>query len=75
MQVKAAMAGPTQIGDSLCMTLSPHDLPDDAETLKAMILTARAENARLDARNAAREIRQAADPQPPPSREALLREP
>jgi Transposase C of IS166 homeodomain/zinc-finger binding domain of transposase IS66 len=49
MQVKAAMAGPTQIGDSLCMTLSPHDLPDDAETLKAMILTARAENARLDA--------------------------
>ena len=37
MQVKAAMAGPTQIGDSLCMTLSPHDLPDDAETLKAMM--------------------------------------
>ena len=31
------------------MTLSPYDLPDDAETLKAMILAARAENARLDA--------------------------
>jgi transposase len=31
------------------MTLTPHDLPDDAQTLKAMILAARAENARLDA--------------------------
>lgn len=31
------------------MTLSPDDLPNDAETLKAMILAARADNARLEA--------------------------
>lgn len=34
------------------MTLTPDDLPDDAETLKAMILAARADNARLDAERA-----------------------
>lgn len=33
------------------MVLTLDDLPDDAETLKAMILAARAENARLAARN------------------------
>ena len=31
------------------MTLPLDDLPDDAETLKAMILAARAENARIEA--------------------------
>ncbi|MEZ5910768.1 MAG: IS66 family transposase [Hyphomicrobiaceae bacterium] len=34
------------------MRLTPDDLPDDAETLKAMILAARADNARLDAERA-----------------------
>ena len=34
------------------MTLSSDDLPNDAEMLKAMILAARAENARLDAERA-----------------------
>jgi transposase len=34
------------------MTLTPDDLPDDAEMLKAMILAARADNARLDAERA-----------------------
>jgi hypothetical protein len=31
------------------MSLTPDDLPNDAETLKAMILAARADNARIDA--------------------------
>lgn len=34
------------------MALTPDDLPDDAEMLKAMILAARADNARLDAERA-----------------------
>lgn len=34
------------------MTLAPHNLPDDAETLKEMILAAQAETAVLRADNA-----------------------
>ena len=37
-----------QIGESVGMAVTLDTLPDDAETLKAMILAARAESARLD---------------------------
>jgi hypothetical protein len=38
-----------QIGESAGMALTFDNLPDDAATLKAMIVAARAENDRLDA--------------------------
>ena len=36
-----------QISDSACMALSLENLPDDLQTLKALIMSARADNARL----------------------------
>ena len=40
-----------QISDSAAMAHSLHELPDDVESLKALLLAVQADNARLTARN------------------------